>query len=87
MELNNRSNAKTWFSSLPKDLPVLLVSGEMDPVGNFGKGVNEVEAKLLGTGRSKDRTGKILYPDCRHEILNDTCRGQVIEDILAFCEA
>ena len=83
LQLNNRSNAKTWFSSVPETLPVLLVSGEKDPVGSFSKGVNEVEAKLKECGKN---VKKILYPDCRHEILNDTCREQTAEDIFSFIE-
>jgi alpha-beta hydrolase superfamily lysophospholipase len=58
------------------------VSGEDDPVGNYGKGVREVARKLSAQGR--EVTCK-LYAGARHEILNDFTYEAVREDILAFC--
>ena len=34
-------NRPAWANSLPKDLPILLFSGEEDPVGDYGKGVKK----------------------------------------------
>lgn len=62
-------------------LPVLIFSGDRDPVGNFGAGVKELAA--LYTERGYDVTLK-LYPNGRHEMLNELNRGQVISDILSF---
>ena len=76
------TNSASWYRSLPDGLPILLVSGEDDPVGNYGKGVCEVERKLRKQGR--DVTCK-LYPGARHEILNDFTYEAVRSDILAFC--
>ena len=45
---------------IPKDLPILIVSGSDDPVGDFGKGVKTVKnqlnnaAKRLGLNRTRD---------------------------------
>ncbi len=74
-------NQKKWFAEIDKDMPILLISGSDDPVGNYGKGVTEVFDRLKGIGANA--TIK-LYDDCRHEILNDTCREEVISDILRF---
>ncbi|MBQ8345752.1 MAG: alpha/beta fold hydrolase [Clostridia bacterium] len=74
-------NRPAWFRSLPKEMPVLLVSGENDPVGNYGKGVKQV-ADILE--REHGSVSCILYPDVRHEILNDTSYEAVLSDILAF---
>ena len=82
MELNNRSNKGSWFKNFPKEIPVQLLSGDMDPVGNFSKGVNQVEQKLKDAGKD---VRKILYEGYRHEILNDSSREQVISDMQAFC--
>lgn len=76
------SNRSAWFHSIPTDLPVLLVSGEEDPVGNYGKGVKAVETKLKKAGR---QVSCHLYPGARHEILNDTTYVEVKEEILRFC--
>ena len=75
------SNDKTWYAALDKNLPVLLVSGEDDPVGNYGKGVKEVFDKLVATGH--DARIK-LYKGARHEILNDICREEVVRDLIDF---
>ena len=82
--LNKKCNSKEWFSSIRKDLPIFLISGTEDPVGNYGKGVKKVFAKLKEAG-VRDVTLK-LYENGRHEILNDTCRQEVKEDIIKFLE-
>lgn len=71
---------KKGFKRIPKNLPILLVSGEDDPVGNFGKGVKRVYRDFVRSG-VKD-VQLTLYPGDRHEVLNETNRAQVYEDIL-----
>ena len=51
-----------------------MVSGDQDPVGDFGKGVKKVYRRLVKTGHDVQL---ILYPGGRHEILNETNRDQV----------
>ena len=63
--------------------PIILLSGSEDPVGNYGRGVQEVYRRLIKYGKNAQIK---LYPDCRHEILNDVCRDEVIRDILVFSE-
>ena len=65
-------------------MPILLIAGDMDPVGNYGKGIKEVCNKFKTGG--KENTTMILYENCRHEIHNDTCREQMTKDILEFIE-
>ena len=75
------ANRKAWFKALPTDLPILLVSGTDDPVGDYGKGVETVRDRLAAAG--KDVTC-ILYEGYRHEILNDDCHHRVVSDIRTF---
>ena len=72
------------LKKVPKALPILVTSGASDPVGNFGKGVTAVyeQYKKLGI---KDLSIK-LYPEARHEILNEINREEVYEDILNWLE-
>ena len=42
MVLTNTANRKEWYANLDKSVPMLLVSGEDDPVGDYGKGVTAV---------------------------------------------
>ncbi|MBR6709672.1 MAG: alpha/beta fold hydrolase [Clostridia bacterium] len=83
--LLERVSAKDWAEQIPDGLPVLLTSGEMDPVGGFGRGVKQVYDRLSAAG-VRDLTLK-LYPDARHEILNEINRDVVYADILAWLDA
>ena len=53
-------------------------------MGSYGKGVIKVYERLCRAGLS-DVTLK-LYDNCRHEIHNDSCRADVIKDIISFIE-
>lgn len=83
MRLLKDSNRAAWFKNMPADLPVLLVSGEDDPVGNYGKGVLEVEEKMKKQGKN---ARAIIYKGARHEILNDFTYEDVKKDIIGFIE-
>ena len=67
---------------LPKKLPLFIVSGAQDPVGGLGKGVMQVYDMYKDAG-IQDLTYK-LYDNDRHEILNETDKQVVFEDILAW---
>lgn len=69
---------------MPKNLPVFLVAGEDDPVGNAGKSVKKVYEQFKRLGM-KDVTLK-LYPQDRHEILNEVDREDVYKDIFQWME-
>ncbi|MDT0212432.1 alpha/beta hydrolase [Rothia sp. ARF10] len=75
---------KSAYAAVPTDLPILLMSGEKDPVGNGGKGPREVEAGYREAGVT-DVTSRI-YPDARHELLNETNRDEVTADVLAWLD-
>ena len=76
-------NSKRWFVEFPKQLPTLVVSGECDPVGGFGKGVRQVYDNLKKQGA--DVTLK-LYPGARHELFFETNRDEVFSDLVAWVE-
>ena len=80
MRLLKYSNRGAWFKNLPH-IPVLLVAGEEDPVGNYGKGVLWVEEGLKKQGHD---VRCILYKGGRHEILNDFTHEAVKNDIISF---
>lgn len=85
VKLNIACNRADWYKKLRRDLPVLLISGADDPVGNYGKGVEKVYNRLVSTGHTNVRIR--LYENCRHEIHNDTCADEVLTDILSFITA
>ena len=84
VKLNMLSNRGAWFKNMRKNLPVFLISGTHDPVGNYGNGIKTVYKRLKAAGM-EDVTIK-LYENCRHEIHNDICRQDVMNDILEFIE-
>lgn len=67
------------IGGIPKGLPIILLSGSDDPVGERGKGVRRAEKNLEKAGMHPDM---ILYEGGRHEILNETNRDEVYKDIL-----
>ncbi len=73
---------KNWAKKLEKDLPVLICSGTDDPIGNYGKGPQEVFDVLNAEGF--DDLELKLYSGARHELLNETNRAEVYEDILSW---
>ena len=75
---------KENISMIPKSLPVLFVSGAEDPVGNFGKGVRKV-CDIYKSAGLRDVSLK-LYEGDRHEILNETNREQVYQELYEWFE-
>ncbi len=73
---------KKNIAEMRKDLPVFFIAGDKDPVGENGKGVKKAYEAFKEAGMT-DVSIK-LYPDCRHELLNELNRGEVMNDILAW---
>lgn len=76
---------KSYVEGMPKDLPVLFVSGADDPVGDYGKAVQKVYDSFRKMGM-KD-VALILYPGDRHEILSEKDKETVDRDILSWMNA
>ena len=73
-------------SQIRPDLPLLLISGDRDPVG--GPGGSNVMA-LADRYRSAGLTDvtATLYPDARHELVNETIRDEVTADVIGWLRA
>lgn len=72
-------NKKDNFKAIPKDLPIYILAGDMDPVGFFGKGIINLHNKLKSTGVNDVKYK--LYKNKRHEILNEDNKLEVMNDI------
>ena len=68
-----------------KTTPIYFFSGDHDPVGQNGKGVQKV-AELFRAAGCTDVTVK-LYPNGRHEMLNELNKQEVFQDVLSWLEA
>ena len=73
---------KSYISDMPRELPVLFVSGDDDPVGDFGKAPVAVSEQFKKMGM-KD-VSCILYPGDRHEILSEKDHETVDADIAGW---
>lgn len=85
MEAVYHDNQPKNIANIPKDLPIFLVSGDMDPVGDMGVGVKKVYRQYKKAGLI-DLTWK-LYKDDRHEILNEVDRKVVYRNLFSWMEA
>jgi len=72
-------------AKIPKDLPILIASGDQDPAGGNTVSVNLLVERYRQHGL-KNITVK-FYPGARHEILNEINRDEVHQDILNWMEA
>ena len=72
------------FSGFSKQLPILLVSGDHDPVSDMGKGVNQLKTLLEKSGA--ESVEMQLYPGGRHEMLHEINRDEVMDDILSWIQ-
>ncbi|MDE5789013.1 MAG: alpha/beta hydrolase [Clostridia bacterium] len=69
------------MKAVPAKLPIFIVAGADDPVGDYGKGVEKFCNKMAKYGKD---VSMILYRGCRHEIVNDVCAPQLFEDLAGF---
>lgn len=81
-QLSGRANKRNWYKNIPKNMPILLISGEDDPVGQFGKGPTGIAADMIN--KDFEKINLILYPHLRHEILNEESRHLVMRDIACW---
>jgi len=72
------------LTRLRRDLPVLILSGEADPVHGKGTAIRELNAAYRGAGISQVCTR--LYAEGRHEMLNEINREEVIHDTIEWME-
>lgn len=76
------ANREGWAQNIDLDLPILVISGEQDPVGDFGKGPRKV-AKELDEAGIKD-VSLVLFAELRHEILLENEKNEVYKAIGAW---
>jgi len=78
-----QANDPAWVETLPRDLPVLVLAGDQDPVANYGEGAYHVANCLWGAGLRDVRTR--VYTGVRHEVHNEpSTRADVEAEVVAF---
>ena len=79
-----RLHDPAFLAKMPKDLPLLFLAGDADPVGEQGKGVQRAIQSLKDAGVQNIECK--LYPGARHELLVETNHQEVFEDIGSWLE-
>jgi alpha-beta hydrolase superfamily lysophospholipase len=72
------------IASIPKTLPIFLFAGTHDRVGGNGEFINKLAALYRDSGIVDVQV--TLYPEGRHETLNETNRDQVHCDLVAWLQ-
>lgn len=78
----SRLYKKNNVTRMKKTLPILIIAGQDDPVGKKGKGVEKLY-KMYSSLAFTNVLYKI-YPNMRHEILNEKEKMSVFNDVLEF---
>ena len=67
------------LARMGKALPVLFIAGGDDPVGSYGAGVRTAAEAFRKAGM--ERVDVRIYPLCRHELLNEINREEIMDDV------
>ena len=67
-ELINYVRKRENIKKIKKDLPILLISGGKDPLGNFGKDIEKLDGIMKSEGLNITVR---IYDDSRHELLHE----------------
>ncbi|MFT7073159.1 MAG: alpha-beta hydrolase superfamily lysophospholipase [Patiriisocius sp.] len=78
----SKLNKKAAFENTPNKIPILVFSGDKDPVGDMGVGVTKVVQNYKNNGN--DNLTFLLYEGGRHEMLNEKNSKEVEEDIMKW---
>ena len=73
------------LSKMKKNLPVFFIAGGDDPVGSYGKGVERAAKEFRKAGMTD--VSCTIYPQCRHEILNEINKEEIYSDVARWIEA
>ncbi|MGX7204693.1 alpha/beta fold hydrolase [Enterococcus pingfangensis] len=79
-----RAQEPEEIKKIPKELPLLFLSGNADPIGEFGKGVMKAAGTYQAAGM-KQVTVR-LYEKARHELLNEAQKLTIFHDISKWME-
>lgn len=71
---------KNWAMTIARNFPMLLISGENDPIGDMGRGIRKIANRL--DKQHFEHVAVRLYPHMRHEPLHEQNKEQVYQDIL-----
>ncbi len=69
---------------IPKRLPIHVIAGSRDPVGENTRSVTQLLAAYRAAGL--ERVTHRFYPDCRHELFNELNRDEITRDLIGWLD-
>jgi alpha-beta hydrolase superfamily lysophospholipase len=81
-EALNRIHRSEALERIPRNLPIYIFGGSADPVGDMGLGPTALVNAYRSLG--VEDLEFVLYPDARHETLNETNREEVLENLVSW---
>ncbi len=82
----NKLYKKEYYGNVDGEKPLLIIAGDSDPVGNYGKGIRKLDKFYREKAGVKDVTTR-LYEGARHEILNETNKAEVYSDVADWLDS
>lgn len=73
------ANDDKTLASIPKDLPILFISGDGDPLGPYGEGICRLTAKMKDKGFTAVDTH--IIKNARHELCHEVQKQEVFDEI------
>ncbi|MBO4473764.1 MAG: lysophospholipase [Clostridiales bacterium] len=80
--LLERCSTDEWYRKIPKDKPILILSGDEDPVGDYGAGPRKIYNKMIATGQEKVTLD--IRHGMRHEPHNEVGREAIYQRYAAY---
>ena len=81
--LSQNVSKRSWGKNIPNALPIYIIAGTEDPVGKYGIGPKRFYDVLHKQGKMVQLQ---LYPNCRHELINELNKTSVYADIYQWCQ-
>lgn len=81
-KLSKQASLKRNIAKAKRELPILFLTGDKDPVGGYSKHVIRLLKQHTALGFTN--ASLIIYPEARHELLNELNAEEVLQDILSF---
>ncbi len=80
--LLERCNNEAWYEAIPKDKPILILSGDEDPVGDYGEAPQKIYNKLVESGQG--RVTLDIRHGMRHEPHNEIGHEAIFQRYVAY---
>ena len=84
MQLVRFVQSEKCYRGWSKKVPTLLIAGDDDPVGNYGKGPMQVYKKLKKHG--VEDVSLHIFGNARHELINEVNKDEVYSSLLQWFE-